>query len=198
MEKSHNIVWVDLEMTGLDISREVIIEMACIVTDKDLNVLGEGINMVIHQPDEILDKMGEWCTKHHGESGLTEAVRQSKISLSECEETMLSYILKYTEKGRCCLAGNSVHADKVFLDKYMPKFMAQLHYRIIDVSTIKELCTRWYPGIYQNAPSKQLCHRAMDDIIESIGELKYYRSNLFVKAAIDDDKGLEHIVFEQS
>jgi len=176
---SGNIVWVDLEMTGLDISKEVIIEMACIVTDKNLNVLQEGINMVIHQPDNVLDNMGEWCKKHHGDSGLTQAVKDSKISLSQCEETMLNYIKRFTKEGKNCLAGNSVHADKVFLDKYMPKFMAQLHYRIIDVSSIKELCVRWYPNIFSNAPSKKLNHRALEDINESIKELKYYRKYMF-------------------
>jgi len=176
---SENIVWVDLEMTGLDVNKEVIIEMACIVTDKNLNTLEEGLNIIVHQPDHFLDNMGEWCKKHHGESGLTQSVKDSKVSLSDCEETMLTYIQKHTKEGKCCLAGNTVHADKAFLDKYMPRFMGQLHYRIIDVSSIKELTRRWYPDLFRNAPAKELKHRALDDIKESVKELQYYRKHVF-------------------
>lgn len=178
-EMNMNIVWVDLEMTGLDIEKEVIIEMACIITDKNLNVLEEGINIVIHQPDEILNNMGAWCTEHHGASGLTQAVKDSKTSVAECEKLMLDYIKKHTSKGKCCIAGNSVHADKEFLKKYMPNFDGHLHYRIIDVSSVKELCRRWYPEQIKDLPTKKLCHRALDDIIESIEELKGYRKLIF-------------------
>ncbi|CAJ1064468.1 small fragment nuclease%2C partial [Xyrichtys novacula] len=137
---SQRMVWVDLEMTGLDIEKDQIIEMACIITDSDLNILAEGPNLIIKQPDKLLDEMSEWCQEHHGKSGLTQAVRDSKISLEQAEYEFLSFIRQHTPPGQCPLAGNSVHADKRFLDKYMPQFMYHLHYRIIDVSTIKELC----------------------------------------------------------
>merc|ERR1712183_877917 len=166
-------------MTGLDINKEHIIEMACIITDKDLRPLCEGLTVVIHQPDYVLDNMGEWCTKHHGESGLTKAVKESEVSLQQCEQMMIDLVQRYTKKGRCCLAGNSVHCDKEFLNKYMPNFMDHLHYRIIDVSTIKELARRWYHIAYTGLPAKRLNHRALDDIIESIEELKYYRKFVF-------------------
>ncbi|KAL2076874.1 hypothetical protein ACEWY4_027521 [Coilia grayii] len=173
------MVWVDLEMTGLDIDKDEIIEMACIITDSELNILAEGPNLIIHQPDELLDGMSEWCKTHHGNSGLTQAVRDSKISLQDAEREFLSFIQKYTPPRQCPLAGNSVHADKRFLDKYMPQFMSQLHYRIVDVSTVKELCRRWYPEEYRKAPSKRGSHRALDDIRESIKELKFYRQAIF-------------------
>ncbi|KAJ0004076.1 hypothetical protein NQD34_010290, partial [Periophthalmus magnuspinnatus] len=165
---SQRMVWVDLEMTGLDIEKDQIIEMACIITDSDLNVIAEGPNLIIKQPDELLDGMSDWCKEHHSKSGLTVAVRSSNISLEQAEYEFLSFVRQHTPPGQCplagqfvlcfqidecahvtmqCLttvcdvcAGNSVHADKRFLDKFMPQFMYHLHYRIIDVSTIKELC----------------------------------------------------------
>ncbi|XP_030010822.1 small fragment nuclease [Sphaeramia orbicularis] len=176
---SQRMVWVDLEMTGLDIEKDKIIEMACIITDSDLNVLAEGPNLIINQPDELLDGMSDWCKEHHGKSGLTQAVRDSKITLEQAEYEFLSFVRQHTPPGQCPLAGNSVHADKRFLDKYMPQFMYHLHYRIIDVSTIKELCRRWFPEEYKMVPHKKAAHRALDDIRESIGELQYYRANVF-------------------
>ncbi|XP_062374047.1 small fragment nuclease [Sardina pilchardus] len=178
-DSTQRIVWVDLEMTGLDIDKDEIIEMACIITDSELNILAEGPNLIINQPGELLDGMSEWCKTHHGNSGLTQAVRDSKISLQDAENEFLSFIKKYIPPRQCPLAGNSVHADKKFLDKYMPQFMSHLHYRIIDVSTVKELCRRWYPEEYKKAPSKKGSHRALDDIQESIEELKFYRSAVF-------------------
>ncbi|XP_075047708.1 oligoribonuclease, mitochondrial [Mixophyes fleayi] len=175
------MVWVDLEMTGLDIKKDQIIEMACLITDSDLNILAKGPNLIIKQPDELLDGMSEWCKEHHGKSGLTQAVRDSKISLPQAEYEFLSFIRQYTPPGLCPLAGNSVHVDKVFLNKYMPQFMRHLHYRIIDVSTVKELCRRWYPVDYERAPKKAASHRALDDISESIKELQFYRENIFKK-----------------
>ncbi|KAM5131900.1 oligoribonuclease, mitochondrial-like [Mantella aurantiaca] len=175
------MVWVDLEMTGLDIKKDHIIEMACIITDPELNILAEGPNLIIKQPDELLDGMSEWCKEHHGKSGLTQAVRDSKISLPQAEYEFLSFIRQNTPPGVCPLAGNSVHVDKVFLNKYMPQFIRHLHYRIVDVSTIKELCRRWYPVEYEYAPKKASSHRALDDIRESIKELQFYRENIFKK-----------------
>ena len=134
---------------------------------------------MIHQSDQVLNAMGDWCQKHHAKSGLTESVRQSKISLKECEETVHEFLVKHTKKGACPLAGNSVGQDAKFLEKYMPKITQHLHYRIIDVSTIKELTKRWYPEIAREAPKKRLSHRALDDIKESIEELKFYREKVF-------------------
>lgn len=167
-------------MTGLEIEKgDVIMEIACLVTDGNLNVLGEGIDLVISVTDEQLNNMNEWCVKHHGESGLTEKCRNSKISLAQAEQTVLEYISKYTIERKNPLAGNSIHNDKLFLRKYMPKFDQYLHYRIIDVSSIKELTMRWYPNIFSKQPSKKGEHRALDDIIESIEELKWYKQNVF-------------------
>lgn len=184
---SQRMVWVDLEMTGLDIEKDQIIEMACIITDSDLNILAEGPNLIIKQPDELLDSMSDWCKEHHGKSGLTDAVRNSKISLEQAEYEFLSFVRQHTPPGQCPLAGNSVHADKRFLDKYMPQFMYHLHYRIIDVSTIKELCRRWFPEEYKKAPQKRASHRALDDIQESIKELQFYRANVF-KSSTEEKK----------
>ncbi|XP_023680422.1 small fragment nuclease [Paramormyrops kingsleyae] len=178
-DMTQRLVWVDLEMTGLDIEKDKIIEMACIITDSDMNVLAEGPNLIINQSDELLDSMSDWCKEHHGKSGLTQAVRDSKISLQQAEYEFLSFVRQHTPPGHCPLAGNSVHADKKFLDKYMPQFMHHLHYRIIDVSTIKELCRRWFPIEYKLAPQKKASHRALDDIQESIKELQYYKANVF-------------------
>ncbi|XP_053449707.1 oligoribonuclease, mitochondrial isoform X1 [Nycticebus coucang] len=138
---AQRMVWVDLEMTGLDIEKDQIIEMACLITDSDLNILAEGPNLIIKQPDELLDSMSDWCKEHHGKSGLTKAVKESTITLQQAEYEFLSFVRQQTPPGLCPLAGNSVHADKKFLDKYMPQFMKHLHYRIIDVSTVKELCS---------------------------------------------------------
>lgn len=176
---SQRMIWVDLEMTGLDIEKDQIIEMACIVTDADLNILAEGPHLIINQPDKLLDGMSAWCKDHHGKSGLTQAVRNSTITLEQAEYEFLSFVRQHSPPGQCPLAGNSVHADKRFLDKYMPQFMHHLHYRIIDVSTIKELCRRWFPEEYKLGPQKKATHRALEDICESIKELQFYRSSIF-------------------
>ncbi|KAI8504222.1 Oligoribonuclease, mitochondrial [Branchiostoma belcheri] len=181
VKMSRRMVWVDLEMTGLDLDSCHIIEMACLITDDDMNVVAEAPDLVIHQPDSVLDTMNDWCKEHHGKSGLTEAVRKSELSLQAAEYEMLSFVRQYTPPGVCPLAGNSVHVDKKFLEKYMPQFMNHLHYRIIDVSTIKELCRRWYPEDYNTSPQKSATHRALEDIRESIKELQFYRSHVFKK-----------------
>ncbi|KAH9488814.1 Oligoribonuclease, mitochondrial [Bulinus truncatus] len=177
--KNSPIIWINLEMTGLDVEKEKIIEIACLVTDGDLKIIAEGPNIIIHQSDEILNSMGEWCTLQHGQSGLTDAVRKSQINTAEAERCVLEFLKKHTEKGLCPLAGNSVYMDKLFLIKYMPSLAEHFHHRIIDVSTIKELCRRWYPHIYATVPSKKSTHRALEDILESVEELKYYRSSIF-------------------
>lgn len=176
---SRRLIWVDLEMTGLNVETCHIIEMACLITDENLNIVAEGPDLVIHQPDRVLEAMDHWCTKHHGESGLTAAVRASQISLSQAEQTFLQFVEQHTPPKQCPLAGNSVHADKKFLDKYMPLFMDHLHYRIVDVSTIKELCRRWYPKTYEQVPIKREQHRALEDIKESISELRFYKQAIF-------------------
>lgn len=176
-----NIIWVDLEMTGLDVEKDKIIEIACLVTDDNLNIVAESPNLVIHHSDETLNSMNEWCIKQFAKSGLTQLSRDSKISIVEAESEMLKFVQKYSSKGICPLAGNSVYMDKMFLSKYMKNFADHLHYRIIDVSSIKELCKRWNPELYKNVPKKQMTHRALDDIRESVEELKFYKTNFFVK-----------------
>ncbi|XP_028179528.1 oligoribonuclease, mitochondrial [Ostrinia furnacalis] len=178
-DSAKRIVWVDLEMTGLNIDKDHILEIACLVTDADLNLVATGPNLVIHQPDSILNNMDSWCIATHGESGLTEASRKSKISLKEAEKQVLEFVSAHVPEKKCPLGGNSVYMDRLFLRKYMPNFDLYLHYRIIDVSTIKELARRWYQKEYSTIPKKKFQHRSIDDIFESIAELRYYRDNIF-------------------
>ncbi|XP_029792003.1 oligoribonuclease, mitochondrial-like [Suricata suricatta] len=178
---AQRMVWVDLEMTGLDIEKDQIIEMACLITDSDLNILAEGPNLIIKQPEELLDSMSDWCKEHHGKSGLTKAVKESTMTWQQAEYEFLSFVRQQTPPGLCPLSGNSVHADKKFLDKYVPQLMKHLHYRIIYVSTVKELCRRWYPEEYEFAPKKAASPRVLDDISESIKELQFYQNNIFKK-----------------
>ncbi|KAJ3375330.1 Oligoribonuclease, mitochondrial [Allomyces arbusculus] len=168
-------------MTGLNLSRDFIIEIACIITDGRLNVVAEMPEIIIHQPASVLDGMDAWCTEHHGKSGLTAAVTASTISMADAEARVLDFIQHYVpDKGVGVLAGNSVHADKQFLQKDMPRIVDHLSYRIVDVSTIKELASRWYPAKFQERPAKSLAHRALGDIRESIEELRWYQQHLFV------------------
>ncbi|KAL0879971.1 hypothetical protein ABMA27_002484 [Loxostege sticticalis] len=178
-DSAKRIVWVDLEMTGLDIDKDHILEIACLVTDADLNVVATGPNLVIHQPDSILDNMNSWCVAQHGESGLTEASRKSPISITEAEKKVMEFVTSHVPEKKCPLGGNSVYMDRLFLRKYMPNLDSYLHYRIIDVSTIKELARRWFQKEYSSIPKKKFQHRSVDDILESIEELKYYRNNIF-------------------
>ncbi len=177
--EKNRMVWVDLEMTDLNIDIGHIIEMACIITDHDLNIIAESSNLIIHHSDEVLNNMGEWQIKNFQQSGLTKESRESTVTLEQAEREMVKFIQTYTPPGSCPLAGNSVHEDRRFLLKYMKNFTIHLHYRIIDVSTLKELCKRWKPDIYKNQPVKQSAHRALQDIRESIEEMKYYRDTLF-------------------
>ncbi|MET0343278.1 MAG: oligoribonuclease [Polyangiales bacterium] len=172
-----NLIWIDLEMSGLDPESCAILEVACIVTDGDLNELGEGVDLVVSQPDPVLARMDDWCTRHHGQSGLTDAVKASSITVRAAELRTLDYLRRFTNKGQAPLAGSSVSHDRRFIDKYMPELSAWLHYRTIDVSTVKELVKRWYGGL--ELPSKKNTHRALDDIRESIEELRYYRQHAF-------------------
>ncbi len=170
---SDYLVWMDLEMTGLEPEHDTIIEMATIVTDGSLNIIAEGPNLVIHQPDHIMDHMNDWCKKYHGDSGLTQRVKESPISLKQAEQLTLDFIRKHVSEGVAPLCGNSIHQDRRFLVKYMPRLEAWLHYRNVDVSTVKEMVKRWYPN--QPVWRKQGAHLALDDILESIEELKHYR-----------------------
>ncbi len=173
------LVWIDLEMSGLNAETDVILEIATIITDSNLNVIDHTPSMVIHQPDEMLDAMDEWNTTHHGASGLTDAVRSSLISLAEAEAVTLDLVSKHTVKDQSPLCGNSIWKDRVFLSKYMPVLEDYLHYRIIDVSSLKELVRVWHPRLLDQVKQKSKRHRALDDILESIEELKFYREKLF-------------------
>lgn len=173
-----NLIWIDLEMTGLEPETDTIIEIATIVTDKDLNVLGEGPNLAIYQPKAVMDAMDEWCTEHHGASGLTARVLNSPISMAEAEAQTIAFLEKYIPAGKSPICGNSVGQDRRFLYKYMPKLESYFHYRYLDVSTLKELGKRWKPEALEGFEKKG-SHLALDDIIESIEELKHYRKTLF-------------------
>jgi len=174
------LVWLDMEMTGLDPERERIIEIATILTDGQLEEIAVGPELVIHQPDEILDAMDDWNKSHHGASGLTERVRASTISAADAEARTLAFLAEHiAAKDRPVLAGNSIHQDRRFIRRYMPQLEKRLHYRMVDVSTIKELARRWYPDAVAGAPAKAGGHRALADIRESIAELDYYRRTVF-------------------
>ena len=175
------LVWIDCEMTGLDLRTDKLIEIAALVTDAELNVLGEGIDVVIHAEDEALDGMIEVVAQMHSRSGLTEEVRASVIDVPAAEELVMDYIRSHVKQAKTApLAGNSIATDRGFIARDMPTLDNYLHYRMIDVSSIKELCRRWYPRIYYGQPEKGLAHRALADIRESIRELKYYRRTAFV------------------
>lgn len=173
------LVWIDMEMSGLDPAKERILEIATVLTDYNLNLLAEGPELVLHQSDDLLTAMDEWNRKHHGDSGLIERVQHSSVDEAEAERRTLEFVSRYCDPKSAPLAGNSVHQDRLFLDRFMPRLESYLHYRIVDVSTIKELVKRWYPQIYREAPSKKKNHRALDDIRESIDELRYYREHAF-------------------
>ncbi len=175
------LVWIDCEMTGLELRSDKLIEIAALVTDSELNVLGEGVDIVIHADDEALAAMPEVVQKMHAHSGLTEEVRAATITLAQAEQQVLDYIKQFVPDPRSApLCGNSIGTDRGFIVRDMPTLDAYLHYRMIDVSSIKELCRRWYPRIYFGQPEKGLAHRALADITESIRELAYYRRTAFV------------------
>ena len=168
------LVWIDCEMTGLDLGKEALIEIAALVTDAELNVLGDGVDIVIHADEEKLGGMPEVVREMHAHSGLTEEVRRSTVTLEEAERRVLDYIREHVpESGTAPLAGNSIATDRGFIARDMPALDAHLHYRMVDVSSVKELVRRWYPRIYYAKPEKGLAHRALADIKESIGELDY-------------------------
>jgi oligoribonuclease len=175
------LVWIDCEMTGLDLGRDALIEVAALVTDPDLNVLGDGVDVVLHADDSLLSSMVDVVREMHERSGLTEQVRASTVTVEEAEDLILSYIAEYVPDPRTApLCGNSIATDRGFLARDMPRLDDHLHYRMIDVSSIKELCRRWFPRTYYGQPAKGLAHRALADIQESIRELEYYRRTIFV------------------
>jgi oligoribonuclease len=171
-----NLVWVDLEMTGLDVEKHKVIEIATIVTDKELNVLAEGPVMAIHQSDAELDKMDEWCTTTHGQTGLTKRVQESTISENEAIQKTIQFLESYVPHGKSPMCGNSIGQDRRFMAKHMPELEAFFHYRNLDVTTLKILAQQWKPQIMDGFV-KQGVHLALDDIRESIAELAYYKKH---------------------
>ena len=179
MQNPQNLIWIDLEMTGLDPDRDVIIEMATIVTDSDLNTLAEGPVIAIHQPEEIPAGMDESNTRQHGQSGLTQRVRESTVSMAEAEAQTLAFLEQWVPKRSSPICGNSICQDRRFLYRHMPRLEGYFHYRNLDVSTLKELAARWAPQVRESF-KKGNTHLALDDIRESIAELRHYRDH-FIK-----------------
>jgi oligoribonuclease len=175
---AENLIWIDLEMTGLDPATDQILEIATLVTDKQLNLLAEGPVIAVHHPGAVLAAMGEWCTKQHGQSGLTERVRQSKVSMAEAERATLAFLAQHVPAGKSPMCGNSICQDRRFLARQMQELERFFHYRNLDVSTLKELAKRWAPGAAAGF-TKESTHLAMADIRDSVAELKYYREHLF-------------------
>ena len=185
------LVWVDCEMTGLggpgSVGDDRLLEIAVIVTDSDLSNVKKGPNLIIHQSDDVLENMNDWCKNmfgwksdgNHEDGKLAQACRDSTVSEEEAERLVIEFVSQHVGHGKGLLSGNTVHADKRFLEKYMPNFMKYLHYRILDVSTVKEICSRWYPDDFAKAPPKAWKHRALDDIEASITELEYYKKAIF-------------------
>ncbi len=178
---ANNLIWVDLEMTGLNPEKDRIIEIATVVTDTDLHVLAEGPVFAIHQADSLLDGMDEWNTTHHNRSGLVQRVKESVITEEIAVQKTLAFLREYVPAGKSPMCGNSIWQDRRFLGRYMPELEQYFHYRLIDVSTLKELAQRWAPRIY-NGVQKESKHQALDDILESIAELRYYREK-FLRVA---------------
>ena len=173
-----NLVWIDMEMTGLDPETCVVMEIATIVTDKELNILAQGPVIAVHQPDEVLDNMDEWCINTHGATGLTDRCKTSEYDVDAATKETIAFLEKYVPKGKSPLCGNTIGQDRRFLVKYMPELEEYFHYRSIDVSTVKELAKRWKPEVLKGFKKKGV-HLALDDIIESIDEMKFYRETVF-------------------
>ncbi len=182
------LAWMDLEMTGLEPDRHVIVEIATIITDDHLTIVAEGPDLVIGATAEQLAHMGDFVTRMHSKSGLLHAIRQSTVTVSEAEQLTLAFLRQYiSDPGTVPLCGNSIGTDRRFLQEYMPELESFFHYRNVDVSTIKELARRWHPDVLAELPDKESSHRALDDIRESIEELAHYRDRLFPKPAPTTD-----------
>jgi oligoribonuclease len=179
MTSADHLIWIDLEMTGLNPEQDVIIEIATVVTDSQLDVVADGPELAVHQPEEALARMDEWNQRQHGGSGLIGRVRASRISTAEAERLTLEFLAAHVAAGASPMCGNSICQDRRFLARHMPALERHFHYRNLDVSTLKELARRWYPGV-AGALVKQSAHQARADILESIGELRYYRERLFI------------------
>ena len=175
-QDSQNLIWIDLEMTGLNPDSDLIIEIATVVTDKDLNILAQGPVIAVHQSDEALAAMDDWNQKHHGQSGLIDRVKASTINDADAERLTIEFLKDWVPENTSPICGNSIGQDRRFLYRYMPKLEAYFHYRNIDVSTLKELAARWAPQV-KDGFKKESSHQALDDIIESIEELRYYREH---------------------
>ena len=175
-QNANNLCWLDMEMTGLSPETDRIIEVAVIITDSDLNVLAQSPVYAVHQSDEVLDAMDEWCTATHGRTGLTQRVRESQHTEAEVEQNLLDFIAAWIPAQASPMCGNSVHQDRRFMQKYMPRLEAHFHYRNLDVSTLKELAKRWNPAVAKGVV-KRGSHKALDDILESIEEMRYYRDH---------------------
>ena len=179
--KYDRIVWIDCEMTGLDPQKHVIVEIAALVTDAELNILGDGVDVVVHASEIDLAQMDDVVTEMHNSSGLTEEIRESAVDVHEAERIVLDYIREWVPNARQApLAGNSIASDRGFIRRYMPELEDFLHYRMIDVSSLKELARRWYPRVYFGQPEKGMSHRALADLRESIRELEFYRRAMMV------------------
>ncbi len=176
-EQADNLIWIDLEMTGLDTDRDLIIEIATIVTDGALQIIAEGPVLAIYQEDKVLDAMDAWNTTHHGRSGLLARVKASTVTEADAERETVDFLARHVAPGKSPMCGNSICQDRRFLHRHMPQLEEYFHYRNLDVSTIKELVTRWAPQ--QRAPDKESKHLALEDIRESIEELRYYREHVF-------------------
>lgn len=176
MAELANLIWIDLEMTGLNPEKDKIIEIATIVTDSDLNILAEGPVFAIHQPDELLNSMDEWNTHQHNQSGLVQRVKDSKVDAAAAERATINFLERYVAAGKSPMCGNSIWQDRRFLAKYMPRLENYFHYRMIDVTTLKELALRWAPKVY-NSVQKESHHMALEDVKDSIAELRHYREH---------------------
>jgi oligoribonuclease len=181
------LVWIDLEMTGLDPERDVVLEIAALITDSELNPVGEGLDIVVAQPADALQGMVDVVRDMHARSGLTDAVLASSVTLADAEAAVLALVKEHVPEPRTVpLCGNSIATDRTFIVRHMPDLEAFLHYRMIDVSSVKELAKRWYPKAYYGAPQKAGGHRALADIQESVEELRYYRSAIFVPPVVEE------------
>ncbi|MCL4361729.1 oligoribonuclease [Candidatus Dependentiae bacterium] len=179
MKNENNLIWIDLEMTGLDPEKDTILEIGVIVTDGQLNTISEGPDLVIYQPDSVLDNMNDWCKIQHKKSGLTDSIKASNVSIEQAEEQVLEFLKKFCFYKKSPICGNTIYQDRLFLRRYMKKLEDFLHYRQVDVTSFKEVITRWYPENPNVLFEKKDTHRAMEDTRESINELKHYRQYFF-------------------